>query len=192
MWIYGQSKMKYLNPDHVDTAPQVITVDNPGRENILLIEAKVAAGYADNLGDHLYYQNLPAFTFPLPEYRNATFRGFQVVGDSMSPIIQPGEWVLARAVDSLQDIRNGQIYVVVESRSIRIKEVHLSDDMKELRLVSYNTDYPPVSIESTDILEVWEYHSKVSIGLPLQESSEVLRDIYTEIARMKDLLEKLQ
>ena len=66
----------------------VVTVDQAGKENIVLVSAKAAAGYPNNIGDAQWFESLPAFTIPLPEYRNATFSGFQVDGDSMTPALQ--------------------------------------------------------------------------------------------------------
>ncbi len=190
LWLYGESTRKYLDPHHADVAPKMITVDNLGQENILLVHAKAAAGYADNLGDPEYYEQLPTFTFPLPEYRNATFRGFQVTGDSMSPSIQPAEWVLAKAVGQISEVRSGQIYVIVEAQSIRIKEVQVSEDKKELTLVSLNPEYPPVKVVTEEVQEIWEYHSKVAIGLRTDPTTQILKNIYEEIAELRKRMEQ--
>lgn len=190
LWLYGRSERKYLNPEQVDVSPKVITVDNIGKENILLVQAKAAAGYADNLGDTEYYEELPTFTVPLPEYRNASFRGFQVEGDSMSPSIQHGEWVLAKAVSNMSEVRTGQIYVLVQAEGLRVKEVRKEDDDSKLTLISHNAAYQSVEIETGSLQEIWEYHSKLSIGFQENSAVEMLRGIYGEIAELKRLLPK--
>jgi len=190
LWLYGRSERKYLNPEEVQASPKMITVDNVGHENILLVNAKAAAGYAGNLGDEIYYGELPTFTVPLPEYRNASFRGFQVEGDSMSPSIQHGEWVMAKAVSDISEVRNGNIYVLVQQEGIRIKEVQLSEDHRLMTLVSHNTAYRSDEIESTSLQEVWEYHSKLTIGRHQNSTAEMLRGIYDEIAELRKQLPK--
>ena len=181
LWLYGESKKKNLYPD---VLPKMISVNEEGAENIVLVNEKAAAGYGQNIGDPGYYDQLPAFTFPLFEYRNATFRGFQISGDSMLPFVRPGDWVLAKAVSSVQDIKDNQVYVIVEAESIRLKKVERSKDGKSLALISTNTEYPPVQVAMEDILEVWEYHSKVSIGTR-SESHLTLENIYNEIQDIK-------
>ena len=120
LWLYGESKKKTVSTDQV--LPKVISTNEMGEENILLVNEKAAAGYGQNIGDTQFYADLPAFTFPLFEYRNATFRGFQIAGDSMLPLVQPGDWVLAKAVASLEDVKEEHIYVIVEAESIRLKK----------------------------------------------------------------------
>ena len=123
LWLYGDSKQKYLQPKNQDVAPKIITVNDQGAENILLVNVKAAAGYADNIQEPEFYEDLPAFTVPLPAYRNTSFRGFQVEGDSMMPAIQPGDWILAKAITNVEEIKNGKVYVVVEQESVRVKKV---------------------------------------------------------------------
>mgnify|MGYP000403908450 CR=1 FL=1 len=113
LWIYGKSLSKYLSPEGVSVMPKVITVDNADQENILLVSQRAAAGYPQNVGDPEWVQSLPAFSIPLPEYRNATYRGFQVEGDSMLPNIRPNEWVLGRSIGDLGEATNNRIYIVV-------------------------------------------------------------------------------
>jgi phage repressor protein C with HTH and peptisase S24 domain len=181
LWLYGESKKKHLQ---TDVLPKMISVNETGSENIVLVNEKAAAGYGQNIGDPEYYGQLPAFSFPLFEYRNATFRGFQIAGDSMLPLVHPGDWVLAKAVSSINDIKDHHVYVIIEAESIRLKKVERSKDGHNLALVSTNTEYPPVSVNTKDVLEIWEYHSKVSIGMK-DTSHLTLENIYNEIQDIK-------
>lgn len=90
LWLFGESSQKYLAVNKGDVSPKVVTVSNSEEENIVLVNQKAAAGYPHNVQDVGWYQQLPAFDIPLPEYRNATYRGFQVEGDSMLPNLNPG------------------------------------------------------------------------------------------------------
>ena len=50
---------------------------------------------------------------PLPMFRGGSYRGFEIEGDSMEPGFHAGDWVFGRAVDSLMDVQNQSVYVVV-------------------------------------------------------------------------------
>src|SRR5690554_1227140 len=89
LWLFGQSEEQHINARGGNVSPMVVTLDPQGNDNIVLVTQKAAAGYPNNIQDVEWYQSLPSFNIPLPEYRNATYRGFQVEGDSMLPNIRP-------------------------------------------------------------------------------------------------------
>jgi len=186
LWLYGDSKQKYLQPQSKDVAPKIITVNEQGIENILLVNAKAAAGYADNIQEPEYYEDLPTFSVPLPAYRNTSFRGFQVEGDSMMPAIKPDDWILARAVSNMDELKNGKVYVIVEQESVRVKKVQKNADT--LTLISINTEYPAVEIALSDVKEVWEFHSKLSTAMDVQPSNVLLKEIKTDLEEIKNRL----
>lgn len=183
LWLYGESKQKHL--PKADVAPKVISLNEDHGENIIMVGTKAAAGYGLNIGDVNFYQSLPVFTFPLPEFRNATFRGFQITGDSMVPLVQPTDWVIAKAVPNLSDVVSGQVYIVVEEESVRLKQVKINMAQTQLTLISLNLDYPPVEVEAKDVLELWEYHSKITTK---REAGPGLETIYHELQEIKQKL----
>ena len=185
LWLYGKSNKRDLNPRGAAVIPQMISVDNHGNENILLVNQKASAGYGSNLNDHKFYDELPAFTFPLPEYRNATFRGFQISGDSMLPLVQTKDWILAQAVNGIDDIKDGDICIVVEKDSLRLKQIYKKGT--QLELVSLNPEYRPVTIDSETVLELWKYHSKISTSIEIDKQG-TLDKIYRDIQFIKQHL----
>lgn len=185
LWLYGESDRKYLNPETVAFSPRMISVDDVGKENILMVSEKAAAGYAGNLNNPEFYEELPAFSFPLPEYRNTTFRGFQVEGFSMTPAIQPDEWIIAQAVEQISNVKNGQIYVVVDQEGIRIKQVFNNKGKQQLILHSLNTDYPVSFLPYDQIEEIWEFHSKLTRELSIANSDK-LEAIHRDIKAIKE------
>ena len=71
-----------------------ITVDSEGKENVELVPQKAAAGYLNGYADADFIQELPKFSLPiLPT--NATYRAFEISGDSMLPIL-PGTIIIGR------------------------------------------------------------------------------------------------
>lgn len=191
LWLFGESEQKYLRAPLSEVSPKIITLDNSGKENIVLVNAKAAAGYPHNLGDTQWYESLPAFTIPLPEYRNATFRGFQVEGDSMLPTLQPGEWVLGRAVSDLNNLKSGAICVVVLSDSILVKKVLRNSGGATVTLVSTNVIYPPVFVEVNELREVWQVNSKLTFDLDVDSQQVSLQSLGQEIRLLKEEVAKL-
>ncbi len=185
LWLYGKSNKKLLNPNSIDVIPQMISVDNHGNENILLVNQKASAGYGSNLNDIEFYDELPAFTFPLPEYKHTTFRGFQISGDSMIPFVHENDWVLAKAIDRIEDVKDGDICIIVEKESLRLKQVYKKG--MQLKLVSLNPEYAPIYIQSEEVLELWKYHSKISASLETDKINR-LDEIYKDVQFIKEHL----
>ncbi len=192
LWLYGKSEQKYLNPDSTDVSPQVISIENTGQENILMVNEKAAAGYTGNLNNPEYYRELPAFSFPLSEYRNATFRGFQIEGYSMMPTIRPSEWVITKALSNIEEVKSGNIYVVVEDDGIRIKKVINNPQNKTLTLVSINPEYPTDTVTYTEVKEIWEYHSKITKEVSLQSPSKKLEAIHEDLRELRSEIRGLR
>ncbi|MBF4984104.1 helix-turn-helix transcriptional regulator, partial [Nonlabens mediterrranea] len=86
LWLYGNSYNKHLETT-ASTAPKIISMNSSDRENMIMVPIKASAGYASNVLDTDWYQDLPAFNIPLPQYKEGSFRAFQVRGDSMLPEI---------------------------------------------------------------------------------------------------------
>lgn len=185
LWLYGESEQKYLDPRAKAVNPSIVTVDQSGFENILMVNEKAAAGYAGNLDNREFHEQLPAFSFPTPEYRNATFRCFQVEGFSMSPTILPDEWVITKAVEDLSQVKNNNIYVIVDTEGIRIKQVYNKPEIQSLVLVSINKEYESELVKYDEVVEVWEFHSKITKELILDAGHHKLDTIYNDIKIIK-------
>lgn len=155
-----------------------ITVDSRNTENIELIPQKAKAGYLEGFKDPEFIKTLPKFHFPnLPV---GTFRAFEIAGDSMPPI-NDGFIVIGKYVQSFNDVKDNQRYVIVtESDGIVFKRIKRSLKSKgKLTLVSDNLSYPEFAIDKNDILEIWNFHS--FIGFPNDYRSHVIEDIFTKL-----------
>ena len=170
-----------------------ITVDKDDRENVELVPQKAAAGYLNGYQDAEYVSELPKVSLPvLP--RNATYRAFEIKGDSMLPI-QSGSIVFGEYVDDLASVKNGSLNIVVSQlEGIVFKRVFnfLNDDGK-LLLVSDNKEYEPYSIDASDVLEVWSAKGFFSSKFPDVEQESVSLDhlafqvlsLQNEVQRLK-------
>ncbi|WP_108869665.1 XRE family transcriptional regulator [Aquimarina aquimarini] len=181
LWLFGESTQKNIQLHLGDVSPKVVTIDSDNNENIVLVNVKAAAGYPHNVQDLDWYQQLPAFDIPLPEYRNATYRGFQVEGDSMLPLLEPKEWVIGKAVNNLAEVSNNTICVVVLEDSVVVKKIKKNEDVSVITLVSLNSEYLPYTIQAHQIVELWEINSKISFNI----------DANSDIASMKQLQEAM-
>ncbi|ELR73254.1 hypothetical protein C900_04765 [Fulvivirga imtechensis AK7] len=176
-----------------------ITVDENQRENIELVPQKAAAGYLNGYADPEYIQELPKFKLPiLPT--NATYRAFEISGDSMLPIL-PGTIIIGEYVDDIRQIKNGKTYVLVtKTEGIVYKRVfnYIADNGK-LFLVSDNRQYAPFQVSIDDVLEVWASKAYISVQFPdAKDSNEVsteqlasiVLDLQKEIIKLKEQTKK--
>ncbi|SEL16093.1 Phage repressor protein C, contains Cro/C1-type HTH and peptisase s24 domains [Aquimarina amphilecti] len=177
LWLFGESDQKKIQLQNGDVAPKVVTVDSENNENIVLVNVKAAAGYPHNVQDVDWYQQLPAFDIPLPEYRNATYRGFQVEGDSMLPVLEPKEWVIGKAVNNLSELRSNALYVIVLQDSVVVKKVRKNEDSSSLTLISLNVDYLPFTIQAHQIVEIWEVNSKLSFNIDANSDTASIKQL---------------
>lgn len=193
LWLYGKSYEKNIDSSRGDVSPKVITLDTTGNDSILLVNQKAAAGYPNNIHDVGWYQTLPAFNIPLPEYRNASYRGFQVEGDSMLPNIKPNEWVLGRAVPSINEATDSKIYIVVLKDSVLVKKLQkISNNPQAIRLISLNDQYLPIDVKVRDIQELWMVNSKLSFGVDEPSESNLLRQLQQSMDDLKGQISGLR
>ncbi len=185
LWIYGYSNQKHLNPDKGDISPKVVVVDKEDNENMVLVNQKAAAGYPNNIADAEWYQKLPAFDFPIPQYRNATYRGFQVEGDSMLPNFRPEDWVLAKGVESLEYATDNKVYVIVMQDAVVVKKLQKLPDSSRVLLISSNQEYAPYEVAVSDIQEIWQVNSKLTFNLDEGSNNSLLKELQQSMLELK-------
>lgn len=192
LWLFAESDEQYLETSRTSVIPKVVTVDSANRDNMVLVNAKAAAGYPQNISDTSWYQQLPAFDLPIPEFRNATYRGFQVEGDSMLPNLHPGEWVLARAIEHIDYVSANKMYVVVLQDSIMVKKVEKRPNSNNITLISLNETYPPYDIKPFQIQEIWEVSSKITFNVDATTDNGLLRQLQESMKELKDQLQHVK
>jgi phage repressor protein C with HTH and peptisase S24 domain len=188
LWLYGESNKQYLETSSVSVMPKVVTVDSSEKDNIVLVNARAAAGYPQNIHDTSWYRQLPAFDLPLPQFRNASYRGFQVEGESMMPNLEPGDWVLARGVDNWEDISPNRMYVIVLHDAVMVKKIEKIPGGDRIRLISLNESYAPYEIETSQVQEIWQVSSKITFGLEATTEKGLLRQLQQSMDELKQKL----
>ncbi|WP_034259515.1 XRE family transcriptional regulator [Altibacter lentus] len=193
LWLFGESFTQRVNLNGGDVSPKVITLDMESNDTILLVNQKAAAGYPHNIQDVDWYETLPSFSIPLPQYRNATYRGFQVEGDSMLPNIRPNEWVLGRAVPSISEANDSKIYIVVLQDSVLVKKLQKTpNNPQKVRLLSLNPEYLPIDVEVSSIQELWLVNSKLTFGIDEASESSLLQQLQQSMQELKGQISNLK
>jgi len=190
LWLFSQSDQKYLDTSKTSVIPKVVTVDNSDNDNMVMVNAKAAAGYPQNISDTSWYRQLPAFDMPIPEFRNATYRGFQVEGDSMLPNLRPGDWVLARSIEHIDHVSSNKMYVVVLRDSVMVKKIERKPNSNNITLVSLNETYPPYEIKPFQIQEIWEVSSKLTFNVDATTETGLLKQLQESMEELKKQIAK--
>jgi len=180
---YANHKQSELN------IPQVVTTDRAGRDNVVLVAAKAAAGYLMGYGDPEYYSNLPSFHLPM--LNGGLYRMFEVSGESMWPNLTSGDYVVAEFVENWQEMPTRQVYVVIcIEQGIIVKRVsNLIKDLGKVLCQSDNPDkenYKPIELLLPEIKEIWRVRYKISASMDLQNTyTSELGHAWSEIQHIK-------
>ncbi|MFT7196037.1 MAG: transcriptional regulator with XRE-family HTH domain [Marinoscillum sp.] len=151
-----------------------ITVDKEDNENIELVPQKASAGYMNGFSDPEYISELPKFNLPmLPG--NATYRAFEISGDSMLPIAS-GSIIIGKYLESISDIKNGKTYILITNQEgVVYKRVfNYIEEKGTLYLVSDNKSYSPYEVAPDDVMEVWEAKAFISVQFPDPQAANEL------------------
>jgi len=176
----------------LERMPKVVTVDSDGRNNIVLVPVKAAAGYLNGYGDPEFIETLPTYT--LPNLQNGTFRIFQVNGHSMFPTLHNGSFVAGQFVENwVKDIKDDRVYIIV-SRTEGIIIKRCLNRIKKYGNIYCKSDnrkeYPSYTINPEDISEVWEF--KLYLGYELSNPADLydrVSDLEAEVHFLKDNLQ---
>ena len=171
-----------------------ITVDSAGHENVELVTQKASAGYLNGYQDPEFIAELPRVSLPvLP--RNATYRAFEIKGDSMLPL-PSGSVIFGEYTEKPGDVKSGKLYVVVtREEGIVFKRVYnLLEEEGRLLLVSDNRAYPPYSVEADDIVEIWAAKGFFSMKFPELEPVETISPdhLALTVVRLQDEVRRLK
>lgn len=171
--------------------PQVVAVNPSGNENVVYVPIKARAGYLNGYGDADYIEKLP--TFNMPHLTNGTYRCFEVYGNSMVRTFFDGDLVFGKYVESLSDIKDGRIYVIVskEDGIVLKRVINRIEERGKLILKSDNKNgnYPTYTIDADAIMEVWYVTMFASKQMP--EPVDVydrLHELESEIVALKESL----
>jgi transcriptional regulator with XRE-family HTH domain len=144
-----------------------VTVDTQNNPNIILVPVKAQAGYARARLEPEFLQSYPAFNLPGIQFRNATFRAFEVAGDSMHPTIHNGDILICSYISNWTHLWPGELYVIVLQDDVLVKRIMQTDTSTgRIKLRSDNDFYEPFELGLDEVVEIWKVYAKLTQYLP--------------------------
>ena len=132
-----------------------------GRSDIPFVPVKAAAGYLAGLADPEFVDELNTFTLPM--LAGGNYRAFEIIGDSMLPT-PSGSVIVGEKIESVDEVKNNAACIVVSrNEGIVYKRVQRNGRTKnKLTLVSDNPVYHPYTMNTEDVLEMWQAQMVIS------------------------------
>jgi transcriptional regulator with XRE-family HTH domain len=168
-----------------------ISVDKEDNENIEMVPLKASAGYMNGYADPEYVSQLPKLYLPM--FKQGTYRGFEIKGDSMLPLVS-GTTIIGEYVENWGDVKPAETYVIISKNDgVVYKRIgNKFKDSKKLKLVSDNPVYEPYEINGEDILEIWKAKAYISTHLPLPAPEPTMESLTSMMAQMQRSIAKLE
>lgn len=189
VYIYtGEGPLFMTDEDHKNLRVLTIMTNAQDDERIVHVPVPAQSGYASELSNPSFIQDLPSFTLPDYKYKVGTHRAFDVSGDSMEPTLFEGDKVICSFLDPTlweTSIKNNFVYVIVTRADVLVKRVfNFLKEEKQVELHSDNNFYEPYRVNLGDIREIWYVRAKISPFLPSpQNISNILKDEMQELRK---------
>jgi len=186
-----------INEKWVSRAPKgnlrilSITVDKDDNENIEMVPLKASAGYLNGFADTEYVSKLPKLYLPM--FKQGTYRGFEINGDSMLPLLS-GTVIIGEYVENWADVKGGETYVVVsKSEGVVYKRIGGKyKENKKLKLISDNPVYEPYEINGEDVLEIWKAKAYISTHMPMPTPEPTMESLTSMMTQMQRSIANLK
>lgn len=201
VYIYtGDGPMFMSEEDHKSFRVLTIVTNVQDDERIVHVPIPAQAGYAGELGDPTFIQDLPAFSLPDYKYKVGTHRSFDVSGDSMETTLFEGDKVICSYLEPTlweSSLKNNYVYVIVTRGDVVVKRVtNYIRERKEIELISDNDFYESYSIPLGDIREIWYVRAKISPFLPSPQNIKTylkgeVQELKTIINSQSQLIQNL-
>ncbi|MES2394667.1 MAG: LexA family transcriptional regulator [Bacteroidota bacterium] len=141
-----------------------ILVDKDNNDLVEVVPIKAMAGYLNGYADPNFIEELPIMNLPFKII--GKHRAFPIKGDSMPPL-KDGSIVIGKYLESLDDIKDGQTYIVLtKDDGVVYKRIYpgkkKGSDTFEFH--SDNAVYAPYTVKAENILEVWSFVCSLNIG----------------------------
>ncbi len=160
-----------------------------GRPDIPFVPVKAAAGYLASYADPEFVDELNTFTLPM--LTGGNYRAFEIIGDSMLPT-PSGSVIVGEKVENLDAIRNDTPCIVVSrNEGIVYKRVQKNGRQKnKLTLVSDNPVFHPYTINTEEVMEMWQAQVVISKTgsqqrWDMNQLSNVVSDLQAQVNSLK-------
>ncbi len=201
VYIYtGEGPMFMSEEDHKSFRVLTIVTNSQDDERIVHVPVPAQAGYAGELADPTFIQDLPSFSLPDYKYKVGTHRSFDVAGDSMEPTLFEGDKVICSFLEPTlweSSLKDSYVYIIVTRGDVVVKRVaNQLKDQKRLLLSSDNSFYEPYPVNVGDIREIWYVRAKISPFLPSPQNLQItlhdeVNELRQTISQQSRLIENL-
>lgn len=126
-----------------------------GRSDIPFVPVKAAAGYLAGYADPEFVDELNTFTLPM--LAGGNYRAFEIIGDSMLPT-PSGSVIVGEKVENVDEVKNNTACIVISrNEGIVYKRIQKNGRTRnKLTLASDNPVYHPYTVNTEDVLEMWQ------------------------------------
>ncbi|MCB0641957.1 MAG: peptidase S24, partial [Phaeodactylibacter sp.] len=128
VYIYtGEGPMFMTEADQNSFRLLTIVTNNQDDERIVHVPVPAQAGYAGELMDPTFIEELPTFSLPDYKYQVGTHRSFDVAGDSMEPTLFEGDKVICSFLEPNlweSSLKDNFVYVIVTRGDVLVKRIH--------------------------------------------------------------------
>ena len=141
--------------------------------NTYIADVRASAGIGNIITNKSDLNYLP--TMFIPNAPNGLNISFQITGDSMHPTIGHLDYVVANKLDSLEDLREGYVHVIIDADDgVVLKRVYKQGD--DYKIFSDNPDYPPYTRSKYSIIAFFRAFLKLSSDFT-PHNQDLKRDI---------------
>ncbi|RZM20617.1 MAG: helix-turn-helix domain-containing protein [Pedobacter sp.] len=178
--------------DKTNKKSSIVTVDTSENSVVPILDVKAAAGPPTMLDEPDYYKELPTFTFPNYFFRGGVLVSIPVRGDSMTPTIKQGDYVIGKELDLLAELKSGEVYIIIHQIDQRVaftvKRCFYFAGDEAITLQSDNADYPIDQLPVEAVLKI--YHVEAALTSQLHKAEFSVKGHLERIERRIDRIEK--
>ncbi len=128
VYVYtGEGPMFMSEEDHKSFRVLTIVTDAQDDERIVHVPVPAQAGYAGEMTNPTFVQDLKTFTLPDYKYKVGTHRSFDVAGDSMEPTLFEGDKVICSYLEPTlweSSLKDNYVYVIVTRGDVVVKRCY--------------------------------------------------------------------
>jgi len=186
----GEGTMFQTGNEHQGFRLLTVVTDNSKDERIVHVPVPAQAGYAGEVLDPAFFEELPTYSLPDYKYKVGTHRSFDVSGDSMEPTLFEGDKVVCSFLEpNLWEtaIKDNYVYVIVTRGDVVVKRVfNKISESRCLELHADNDFYSPYTVPVGDVREMWYVRAKISPFLP--SPNNIQNYVRSEVKELKQIV----
>lgn len=171
--IANETQEQYVSSKNhlpVHLMDDLVHLNSVQSKNNILVPVAAYGGYLGEWTQEYISQELIYIKIPGEPHQARTF---EVLGDSMEPVISDGDYVVCRRCDQLNHIKKGRIYVIVSIlHGISVKYIYPGTGYIVLEPANL-TSHQAAMIGYEDVREIWEVVMRITSDIKTTEDEPV-------------------